>query len=265
MNIKDSMKNRLPLSQIKDAVLEFCETQDNMDIAINGEDGFAIIEKANYKYKNNMHILLLVHISRFRNILKDGDIISGMIYEKDGGGLKTAKRLYSKYKCIELSVEDENLLEAIKDDPMYKKMLTHGAKFFTLELIQATVQLSSDEIYELDENLNPTFAKYGLNGKERFENSRKIIMEYNDREVVFNTFIDNDTYYTLTKNNSNKVEYIKNGGVCKFFDGIENHFESKVQILEDEKVEEIFNKLKNTNNAYFKTTDNLLALSFSKK
>ena len=265
MNPKEAIKNRLPISEVKNSVLDFCSGQENIEIAINGEDGFPIVEKGYYKYEQGIHILMLVHVSRFINILKDGDTLSGMIYEKDGGGLKTAKRLYGKYKCVELQLTDSRLLEVAKNDAMYKKMINHGAKFFILELVEGIVQLSGDEVYKVDAEYNVEFSKYALNGKERFENSRKIIMEYEDREVIFNTIIENDNYYTLTSAKSNKVNYIKANGVCKFYDGLENHFSSEIEILPEEKVEEIFNKLKNTNNAFFKSTENLLALTFSKK
>ncbi len=99
-------------------------------------------------------------------------------------------------------------------------MLSHGAKFFELELIEATVYFSGNEIYSLDSEWIPSFYKYTLSGKERFENSRHILMTYADREVIFNVVIEDGVYYTLTKADSNKVEYIKNGGVCKIFDGI---------------------------------------------
>ncbi len=77
--------------------------------------------------------------------------------------------------------------------------------------------------------------------------------------------VEDGVYYTLTAANSNKVEHIKNGGVCKIYDGRNNHFESKITILSEDKVMKIQGKLRATNNAFFKSTDNLLALSFSKQ
>ena len=262
--MKDIMKNRLPISQAKNSVLEYLASQTGLEIAQNGADGFPIIEKAHYKYYNGLHVLLLVRTSRFINELKDGASISGMFLEKDTG-FKTAKRFYGKFKCKAMALDDEILLEIAKEDAMYKKMIHHGAKFFTLELVEGVVQLGGDTLYTVDSNYDLTFAKYGLNGVERFENSRKILMEYQDREVIFNVFIEGNTYYTLTNANSNKVSYIKDGGVCKFYDGIENHFESKVEILPAEKVSEVFEKLKSTNNAFFKDIKDLIALAFENK
>ncbi len=260
----NAMKTRLPISQMKEVILDFCQEETTIEIAKTSGTNFPIIEKANYKYVNGKHIMLLVPVSRLLNEIKDGDEVSGLIFQQGGVGLKSTKRVYGNYICKEMSTDDEFLIEAVKGDKTYTKMLNHGAKFFQLELVSGKVYFSGNEIFDLDENYNPTFAKFSMTGKERFEHSRKLLMEYTDREVIFNVIVEDGVYYTLTSATSNKVDYIKNGGICNFFDGVENTFSSKVEILADSKVEEIFNKLKATNNGFFKTTDNLLALSFSK-
>ncbi len=264
MNPKEAMKNKLPISEMKNVILDFCQTQPTMEIAINNGTSFPIIEKGNYKYVNGKHILLVVGVSRLLNTLNDGDMIAGMIFDKDSEGLKSSKRIYGNYKCKAISTTDKALIEAVKDDKMYTKMLNHGAKFFELELVEGTAYFSGNEIFTLDKDYNPSFAKYTLSGKERFENSYKILMQYEGRDVIFNVIIEDGVYYTLTSASSNKVEYIKNGGVCNFYDGRDNHFQSKVEILPAEKVGEIDKKLRATNNAFFDKTENLLALSFSK-
>ncbi len=264
MSPKDAMKNRKPICEMKEDILKFCETQPNIEVAFNNNTDFPIIEKANYKYIDGKHILLLVGVSALLNKVKDGSKISGLIFDKDGQGLKMSKRLYGKFTCKALDTSCELLQKAAEVDAMYKKMLSHGAKFFELELIEATVYFSGSEIFTLDSDWNPSFSKYTLSGKERFENSRHILMTYEGRDVIFNVVIEDGVYYTLTKADSNKVEYIKNGGLCKIFDGRDNHFETKIEILPEEKVAEVDSKLKATNNAFFKDTKNTLALSFSK-
>ncbi len=264
MSPKDAMKNRKPIGEMKDDILAFCATQPNIEVAINNGTDFPTVEKANYKYIDGKHILLLVGVSALLNVVEDGTKISGLIFDKDGQGLKMSKRIYGKFTCKALDNSCELLQKAAEADPLYKKMLNHGAKFFELELIEATVYFSSSEIFTLDSDWNPSFSKYSLSGKERFENSRHILMTYEDREVIFNVIVENETYYTLTKADSNKVNYIKNDGVCKIFDGRDNHFETKIEILSSEKVAEVNEKLRATNNAFFKNAEGLLALSFTK-
>ncbi len=265
MSPKDAMKNRKPICEMKSDILTFCENQPNMEVGINNGTDFPIIEKANYKYIDGKHILLLVGVSALLNVINDGDKISGLIFDKDGQGLKMSKRLYGKFICKSLDTSCDVLQKAAKVDTMYKKMLSHGAKFFELELIEATVYFSGSEIYSLDRNWDPSFSKYTLSGKERFENSRHILMTYEDREVIFNTIIEDGVYFTLTKADSNKISYIRNGGICKVYDGRDNHFETRIRILSDDKIEEVNAKLHATNNAFFKDTNNLLALSFTKQ
>ncbi len=261
---KDAMKNRKPVCEMKEEILAFCGTQPNMEVAINGENGFASIEKANYKYIEGKHILLLTKSSTLLKSVNDGDKIAGLIIDKDAEGMKTAKRIYGKYICKLLDASDDVLKKATEQDKMYNKMLRQGGKFFELQLVEATAFFSGNEVYTLDSDWNPSYSNHTLSGEPRFEHSRLLLMTYTDREVIFNVFIEDGVYYTLTSADSNKVAYIKNGGVCKIFDGRDNHFETKIQILPDEKVEEINGKLKATNNTYFKNTENLLALSFTK-
>ncbi len=266
MSPKDAMKNRKPICEMKEDILSFCETQPNIEVAVSNGTDFPLIEKANYKYIDGKHILLLVGVSALLNVIKDGDKISGLIFDKDGQGLKMAKRLYGKFTCKALDVSCDLLQKAAQADELYKKMLSHGAKFFELELVEAMVYFSGSEIFALDSEWNPSFSQYTPSGKERFEHSRNILMTYgeDDREVIFSVVIEGDKYYTLCNAKSNKVSYIQNGGICKIYDGRDNHFETKIEILSEDKVLEIDSKLKAANNAFFKSTDSLLALTFSK-
>ncbi len=265
MNPKDAIKNRKPIGEMREEILAFCELQPNIEVAVNSNTAFPIIEKANYKCIEGKHILLLVGISVLLNVLKDGDEISGLIFDKDGQGLKMAKRIYGKFTCKALETSADIIKKAAETDSLYKKMMSHGAKFFEIDLVEATAYFSNSEIYSLDRGWNPSFSKYNLSGKERFENSRHILMTYEDREVIFNVIIEDGVYYALTRADSNKVAYIKNGGICKIFDGRDQQFETEIKILPNEKVTEIDKKLRATNNTFFKDTNHLLALSFKNK
>lgn len=264
MNPKESIRNRLPISQVRNEVSRFLKKEKRIHIGLNTSDDLPIVDLAEYRYIGDEQILILTRTSRLLNEICDNTLVSGIIYDYNGGGLKTTRRVYGKYICKKLELDDKVLLELAKEDDLVKKMLTHGAKFFKLLLEEATVYLSNNEIYTLDKDMNASFSKYSLSGTERFENSRHIVMSYADREVIFNVIIEDGVYYTLTKADSNKIPYIINGGICKIFDGRDNHFETKINILDDSKVVEIFDKLNKTNNGYFKDTNNLKALSFSK-
>ncbi len=261
---KDVMKNRLPISEMRLPIENFCKEQKEMYIALNNNTDFPELEVAEYRYAEGEHLLILTPASMFLNKLENGSKFTGFIFDKQGRGLKMTKRVYGKFVCEILSVDTTVLKELAQSDDLVKKMLTHGAKFIKLKAESLKVYFSGNEIFDLDENMEPKFAKYAPNGKERFENSRHVLMQYGEKEVIFNTLIENDTYYTLTKTNSNKMKHIKEGKECKFYDGRDNHFTATINILDDSKVEEIFNKLKATNHAYFKTMEGLTALSYIK-
>ncbi len=262
-NPKDSIKNRLPVSEMKGPIEEFCRSQHELYIALQNNTEFPDLEVVDYRYTTEgKHVVILTPLSIFLDKLEDGNKFSGFIFDKKGHGLKMTKRVYGKFICKELSTDDGILLKLAETDDLVKRMLTHGAKFFELDAEELNVFFSGSEIFSMDSEMNPTFAEYTPSGKKRYENSRHIVMEYEDREVVFNTLVDGSTYRTLTRADSNKVAYIKNGGECKFYDGKNRHFSSKITILEDKCVEEIAEQLRATNHMYFKSTDDLLALEF---
>ncbi|MFI3284764.1 MAG: hypothetical protein R3Y57_06740, partial [Erysipelotrichaceae bacterium] len=132
-----------------------------------------------------------------------------------------------------------------------------------LNLEEAMIALNNDEVYAIDNDVNPTFAQYAPNGKKRFENTRKVLMTYLDRNVIFNVFVMDDVYYCLTRCDSAKIGHIKNGGTCMIYDGKYNHFETVIEIVDEQK-EEIFSRLVESNNAYFKENVGLTALRFKK-
>lgn len=261
---KEAMKKRLPIEEMKAPIEAFCESQQEMYIAVSNGSDFPDLEVADYRYAQGKHVLVLTPASIFLTKFKSGDKFTGFVFDKQGRGLKMTKRVYGKFICEELNVKSELLQEMAKTDDLVKRMLTHGAKFFTLVPEEMTVFFGGQEIFAMDKDMNPSFAKFAPNGKERFENSRHILMEYGEREVIFNTIVENGIYYTLTKADSNKMNHIKNNGECNFFDGRDNHFTSTMTILSEEKVGEIFDKLVATNHSFFKSIDGLVALSFQK-
>ncbi|MFI3230369.1 MAG: hypothetical protein R3Y29_02315 [bacterium] len=262
-NPKDSIKNRLPIGEMKEPIEEFCRSQKELYISLQNNTEFPDLEVVDYRYiAEGKHVIILTPLSIFLNKLEDGSKFSGFIFDKKGRGLKMTKRVYGKFVCKGLTTDDDILLKLAETDELLKKMLTHGAKFFELEAKDLNVFFSDFEIFNMDSQMNPTFAEYTPSGKKRYENSRHIVMEYEDREVIFNTLIEGNTYRTLTRADSNKVAYIKNDGEFKFYDGRDRHFLSKITILEDKCIEDIAEKLRATNHMFFKSTDNLLALEF---
>ncbi|MFI3207076.1 MAG: hypothetical protein R3Y33_07490, partial [Clostridia bacterium] len=263
-NPRDAMKNRLPASEMKAPIEEFLTSQNEIYISVNNNTSFPDLEIADYRYVSEKFIVILTPASVLLNKIEDGSEISTLIFDKQGRGLKSTRRIYGQCVCKVLSADTDVLLELAKTDGMIKKMLTHGAKFLELEVKSLTVMFPGNQIFSMDKDMTPSFAKFAPNGKERFENSRHVLMEYDGRQVIFNTIIEDGVYYTLTKENSNKVNYIKNAGECMFFDGRDNHFSSKMTILPEDKVQEIFEKLQNTNNSFFKKNEGLIALSYQK-
>ncbi|MFI3253991.1 MAG: hypothetical protein R3Y63_06580 [Eubacteriales bacterium] len=261
---KDAMKNRLPISEMKEPILQFLDSQKELYIAVNNDSVFPDLEVADFRMSGTTMILLLTPASMFLPSMKDRDQFTGFIFDKQGRGLKMTKRVYGKFTAHLLSTEDDLLKPLAESDPMMKKMLSHGAKFFRLSQESMTVYFSGSEIFSLDQELNPSFAEFSPNGKKRFENSRHVLMEYEGREVIFNSLVEGNTYYTLTKADSNKISYLKQGGECKFYDGRDNHFTSKMEFLDEGKTQEIFDKLLATNSGFFKKNEGLLGLSYQK-
>ncbi len=259
---KEAIKNRLPISAMKEPIEEFLAYQKELYIAYDTQSVFPDLEMADFRYVAGKMILILTPASMFLPIFKDACQFTGFIFDKEGRGLKMGKRVYGQFTGKMLSTDAEILQPLAETDPMMKKMLSHGAKFFLLEGKNVKVYFGHNEIFDLDESMNPSFATIAPNGRKRAENSRHVLMEYEDREVIFNTFIENGVYYTLTKEDSNKVTYIKQGGECKFYDGRDTHFTSKITILSEEKVADIFEKLQETGNSFFRSTEGLIALSY---
>lgn len=261
---KDAMKNRLPVAEMKAPIEAFCASQQEIYIAVDTDTEFPNLEVADYRYVDGTHFIILTPASMFLPSMEENDKFTGFIFDKQGKGLKMTKRVYGKFTTTALSTQGEFLKKVAETDEMVKRMLTHGAKFFQITPVELTVYFSGSEMFSLDKDMNPSFAKFAPNGKERFENSHHVLMEYEGKEVIFNTIIENGVYYTLTKADSNKIEHIKKGGDCQFYDGRDNHFTSKIEILDDSKIQEIFDKLVATNHAFFKSTDGLVALSYKK-
>ncbi|MFI3171035.1 MAG: hypothetical protein R3Y58_01495 [Eubacteriales bacterium] len=266
MNHKEIFKTRPSIEEAKPLVEEFFQNQRLLYVAMNNDTEYPTVEAIDYFYCQGQHIAVVPPMSQFVKVLGEGTKFAAFI--QDGVG-KGAKKFHGQLTSHLLSAEATVLDELEKSYPMIGKMRSHGAKFLKLHMNQALVTLSGAQVYEIDDELNLTFAKFTANGKERFENSRQVLMTYpngdakEEREVIFSVFIADGTYYCLAKSDSNKMGHIKNGGICKIYDGKDNHFETTIHIV-DEKKDEIFEKLKATNNAYFKENNNLTALSFGK-
>lgn len=262
MNYSDILKNRLDAAESKEAIADFLGAQESIYISIKGDGAFPLLETLPYHYVDHQHIIALTGKSIFANKIKTGTAATGFIVV--GERPKTSKKLYGNFICEALSAESELVTKLSESDDMVQKMLAHGVKFFKLNTEKVTVCLNLAEIYDIDNELGPIFAQYSPAGKRRYENSRHVLMTYTDRNVIFNCIVEDGVYYTLTKGDSNKIPYIKEGGICEIFDGKATHFATKIQILDEEKTQEIFKKLDDTNNSYFRNTEGVIALSFCK-
>ncbi len=255
----ETFKNRLPVEEAKEGIVTFFKSQRVMNISLSTESKFPVMDTIDYFYFQGEHLAVIPPMSKLAKLVQDTTECSAFIQEGFGKG---AKKLYAEISFTEMSGTEKILDELAIANPMISKMKAHHAKFMKLNFSNASLSLSHAEVYEIDNDLNPTFAKFTPNGRARFENSRQILMNYLDRNVIFSVVIEDGVYYCLAKSDSNKMDYIKNGGVCKFFDGKNNHFEAEIHIVDDKK-DEIFEKLKATNNDYFKQNEGLTALSFT--
>ncbi len=260
MNPREKFKTRPPICEAKALIADFLEKQLIINVSTVTKDCIAILDSIDYFYFKGKHIGVLSQMSKIRTVMSDEGTICSFVQVGIG---KEAQNMYATFNYQQIDSSSDIVNELEKLNPMIGKMRSHNAKFIELKISEATIILSDQEIYNIDNELNPTFAKFAPNGRERFENSRKILMSYLDREVVFNVVIENDTYYTLTKADSNKISHIQSGGICKIYDGKNNHFETVIKI-EEEITNEVFDKLLAVNNSYFKENVGLVALSFNK-
>ena len=263
MKFSEIIKNKPPVSQAKDIVLQFLTSNTMMSVAYNKNgtaSEFPILDMVMYRCLENELFIIIHPGSLLYSVFTNNSSFSGIIAE--GEQIKAMKKLQGYFSCEILENDDERLKKLSEKEVMMVNYIKHGCKILKLNIIKAVVTINPAQIYSLDNNLTPTFAKYNFAGKERFENSRHVLMVYENREVIFNTIVENDTYYTLTRSDSNKMEYINNGGICEIYDGKDIHFSTKIKVIPQ--TQEIFDKLVQTNNPYFKENKNITALSFKK-
>lgn len=259
-----SMKHRLPVSEMKPVVETFFQEQKEIYLATVGNSQVPSIESAEYRYVAGKHYMILNPGSLFVKEFQEGTVFSGYIKNKASNGFRHTKRAYSQFVCHERSSEDEVFLSLRESDPSIAWMLAEGhrSKCFQLGFDTITLVLGMGEIFSLEEDMEPQFAPYTVTGVKRYENSHHVLMEYCGKKVIFNTLVEGNEYTTLTPKDSNKMEYIQSDGECEFFDGRDRHFTSKMKILSEEQMLDTYQKLKDTNHCYFESSENLVALRF---
>ncbi len=261
MDHKQTIKTRPQVADAKGEVVAFFESLKRLYITCNDGSAFPPIEFAEYRYAQGEQYLILTPMSIFKGVITDGMAISAVAMVGDSP--KMSQKFYAHFTCEAVEVAQCALATLAETDKFIGHMKGHGAQFFRLNMEKGTLVLNPGQMYDLDAALTPSFARYSPNGKERFEHSRHVLMTYLDREVLFNTIVEGDVYYTLTRSDSNKMEHIKNGGICEIYDGAGVHFSTTMEVLED--TTEVFEKLNATNNAFFKENENLTALRFQKQ
>lgn len=260
MKQHDAFKNRLPITEVRGTIVEFLRDKKMINVAIAGQGELPIIDSIDYFYCNGEHIAVVPPMSKLAKFLDDGSKFSAFVQEGFGKG---AKKFYAEFSCVCMTGAEKVIDELAKTNHMIAKMKSHNAKFLKLHMEKGLISFSHGEIYDIGDDLHPTFAKFAPNGRARFAHSRQVLMTYLDRDVIFSVIIEDGVYYCLAKADSFKMEHIKNGGICKIYDGRDCHFETVIDIVDDKK-DEIFAKLVATNNAYFKENQGLVALSFAK-
>lgn len=259
MKHHDTFKTRLPMEEARPAIAAFFSEQKTLHVAVAGE-GLPVMDSIDYFYCGGEHIAVVPPMSKMAKLLQDGSQCAAFAQQGFGKG---AKKFYADLTCTVMTGEEAVIGELAITNPMISKMLAHKAKFCKLHLENGIISLSHMEVYNIGDDLHPTFAQFAPNGRERFAHSRQVLMTYLDREVIFSVLVEDGVYSCLAKADSNKMAHIQSGGVCKIYDGKGNHFETVISVVDDRK-DEIFDKLMATNNAYFKENIGLVALSFSK-
>lgn len=247
----DTIKNRKNQDTAKEYILEFMNTRSRIMINLPMDPPMEWVELFNY---DNHYYIVVPTFSNYHKQIKSGDVFNGMICDDQGQRSKTYTRISGTFKTY--SVED---VPPIKDR-MFQKMMHHKMDIFEVKPEKAMAILSMVEMFDLDKEYNPTFAQVGPEGDTRYEYSHMVVMEYNDKNVILNAYINDGVYYALTKKDSNKMEHIQSGGSCRIYDGMGVEFDTVITATD--KVEEIYNELCRTNNAYFKSVDGLIGLEF---
>ncbi len=261
MDYKQSLKTRPATADAKEDIIAFLESIKRLNITCKSDAAFPPIEFAEYRYYQGEQYLIVTPMSIFNGMLGDGAEISAFVMQ--GETPKDSKKFYANFTCHKVEVKECALASLAEQDRFIGHMMGHGAGFFRLEMQKGLVAFNPSQMYDLAADFTPSFAQEAPNGKPRFEHSHHVLMEYQDREVLFNSVVEGNVYYTLTKADSNKMQYIQDGGVCKFYDGAARHFESKMTVLPQEQVQVVFDKLVATNHAFFKSCEGLVALSYT--
>ncbi len=261
MNPREKFKTRPSINEARESIVDFFTKQQLLTVGLTDSNTSLILDSIDYFYFEGEHIAVLSPMSRIGASIETATQLS--VFCQVGKG-KMAQKLYGTCQAEIIENDTFAINELAKTNPMIQKMKAHHAKFLKLTITEGVILLSDQEIYTIDNALTPQFAQLAPNGKKRYENSRKVLMTYLDREVIFNCVIEEDTYYALTNKYSNKIQYIEAGGTCTIYDGKDNHFETKISII-PEKTNELFHKLKATNNAYFKENIDLVAVCFKKQ
>lgn len=250
----NTIKNRKNEVNAKEYILEFINTRTRILIHLQAKPAMEWVELFNY---NNRYYIVVPGFSNYHKKIKVGDVFDGMISDDQSGRAKSYTRVSGTFKAHPV-----DSVPPIKDK-MFQKMMHHKMDIFELKPEKAIAVLSMVEMFDLDCDYNPTYAKIGPSGNPRYESSRLIVMEYAGKNVIFNTYKKEDVYYALTKQDSNKMAHIKSGQSCRIYDGI--GVELDVVITTTDKVEEIYDELRRTNNGYFKSQDGLIGLEIREK
>ncbi len=258
MELIDIIKERVNLSQAKEAYDEFCSTQRVASlVALTGEmDIFN--EFVDYIYCSGKHYIFL----KKEVMLKE---IQLTLYKQSSLPiLAFDKKVKLNASLTKIAMNDAVIKEMVMLRPKIKKLIFQNMMIYQVVVNNGKLSFSKSEIFDI--NHDNAISDYSIldNGKKVDITTRYVIFEYENRQVIFNVYVENEIYYTLTKKDSNKIKYIQSGKECTIYDGKGNVFTTTIEIMEDNQVDWLFSTLESNNGGYFKENKDLVALCFKK-
>ena len=264
----EAIRNRISLEEAKPLLSGFCSQFDSIILSTVDQQGYPKIDTVIYHFIEGKHYILIgPELESFHNM--ENANVAGMLIPADKMSVPAIFRKNITYRFSAKEVEEpKKVYQKLSDDEIktFKHILKqHHGKLFELKVIDGIFNLGFKQSYLIDHQDQVVDLAKGEHGEKQFEHSRLILMRYGDKEKVMSAYVENETYYILTKQKSKKIKYFQKDPVCMIYDGKDNHFRTKVNInTSKQAIEEMFNKFDLTNNNYFNENKDLVLLEFSK-
>ena len=264
----EAIRNRISLAEAKLLLSGFCSQFGSIILSTVDQQGNPKIDTVIYRFIDGKHFVLIgPDVESFYN-MKNANL-AGMLIPADQLSVPAIFRKNITYRFSAKEVEEPNkVYQKLSDDEIktFKHILKqHHGKLFELKVIDGIFNLGFKQSYLINHQDQVVDLAKGEHGEKQYEHSRLILMRYGDKEKVMSAYIENETYYILTKQKSKKIKYFQKDPICMIYDGKDNHFRTKVNInTSKQAIQEMFTKFDQTNNNYFKENKDLVLLEFSK-